>query len=227
MYAYKITAIFLSLAIAGPVYAELQELTRETRTRGTVTLKFDDQRIARDVLEKYLLIHPRVYARRFAKTYIARCTDAVIYYPCGTRNLDDYNYLDNAQVNVRRAEKRIQYLKGLNEVPELQPLTSYFEKLLSFSLELDKRVLRYFQNGNVSVLKESVEGLEPIHIVPGVLRKLATVESKHGMYWLARFQWRGAMFAHYKEALGAIPEGSWDAFLEAYDIKESYVPSAR
>ena len=215
--------LFFVVWLALPGLATAAVSTRYLNSKSVLVLSAEHPALSRKILERAAHLHPEYPSRLYLNSNIARCTSNPLYLPCGSRNLEDYNFLDNAEVNIDFADRRLRELGSIT-LPELTPLVEYYRKHLAYSIALDQRLLEFYRSGRMAPLTRAVQGIDPQLVTPELLRSIRRAADKKSLYWLTRHRWREAMLAAFRVGLGPMPADSWPRFVAAYGVETRIRP---
>jgi hypothetical protein len=141
----------------------------------------------------------------------------------GKRNdVSSPNFLHNAEVNLRRSRRGLEWLQHLNYPKELQPVVEFLRRGLALSLWIEETRVRYYSTWDENVLREVHDGIAPGKTCAEIFRKLQAASSQEEKYRIAKFDWANCIRREIRRQLGTYPVSAWNAFLKAYGITETY-----
>jgi hypothetical protein len=82
--------------------------------------------------------------------------------------------------------------------------------------------LRYYSTRDENVLKEARDGVDPVAVCSEALQKVHDANSEKEKYGVVARDWANCMNSAIQRKLGKYPVASWNAFLRAYGIKETF-----
>jgi hypothetical protein len=193
----------------------------------TIKYTFDPERISPELLNKYLVIHPSQYRWEYFMSHLELCIqNNPEYLPCGSRDIEDQNFMKNASINFRKSEKNLEYLLNLKEIKQLSPLVDYFKESLSFSLWKDKKLLEFYKSWDTKILRGKYKKLDPAKMAPEIFNLIDQSKTKKEKYKIAHNNWANGMNHIFREKLGDPPVYVWKQFLSDYGIKEDIISEA-
>jgi hypothetical protein len=140
---------------------------------------------------------------------------------CQVNDISSPNFLRNAEINLKKSQRGLAWLRLLRRPKELQPVIDYLLHGLELSVWTEEIEFRYYTNWSESVLKEMHYGSNPAQHCLNVFKKLETATSQEEKYRIVRFDWAGCAKA-VGTRQGQYPIDSWNAFLREYGIGEHY-----
>jgi hypothetical protein len=143
------------------------------------------------------------------------------YRPCGDRTIASPNFLYNAQVNIRAAERQVREFEEIAAIapPELSPVLTYTRSALKFWVALERARLDFFTAWSLDVLTRDVAGVSPASTCAAALDAVARASSVEEKYRLTTHDWHNCVNAEFVRGLGQYPEAAWRRFIEKYSIR--------
>ena len=148
--------------------------------------------------------------------------DDTAYTSCQTNDISSPTFLRNAEVNLEKSRRGLEWLQQLDHPQELQHVVDYLLPRLEISVWIEEIKLRYYKTWDEHILKEVHEDIDSARLCPDVLRKLETGSSNEGKYRIVRFDWANCMLGAANCRQGNYPTESWNSFLKAYGVNEHY-----
>ena len=189
---------------------------------GEIKVIVDDQSINPTIVKKYLVIHPIAYdPNYYISPSISLCIDLnPNYYPCGSRDINDDNFLRNAQVNITIGKENLKYLNELKEIPELADIVCYFQNSLEFGVWRKELLLKYFYTWNIDILRERYKQLPVTEEIKNAFLSISQARSKYEKWKISFYKWSNAVNKAYREQEGNVPIEVWKSFINKYKIIE-------
>lgn len=151
---------------------------------------------------------------------------AADYAQCGSRDLNDPNFMHNARVNISRIERRIAELKSGYYPEELKPVVEYFLRIQTTFLAEDAANLRYMESGDASDLVFVENGVDYGTECGSLIKKFRSTEDKSSLLDRIGHDWHNCVNQAFASRHGydSYPKSSWEHFLKRYSIEERFVP---
>ncbi len=145
----------------------------------------------------------------------------VAYVHCDANDVRGPNFLHNAEINIRNSKRGLAWLQNLDTPKELAPVMKFPVEGLKFSIQSEETRLRYYSTWDENVLKEAHDGIEPAALCLETFHSLdgASEEEKYG---IVAHDWADCVNRAIQQKLGKYQVASWNAFLRAYGITESF-----
>jgi len=213
---------------------------------GTYTIYFDPHRISEERLGRLLVLSPYVLGDTNAPipkglmaigSTVGRMMDKSLvvvplewciksepeYINCENNSIESPNFVQNAEVNLKRGRAGLEWIDGLVYPKDLDPVVRYLRGRLSVSLWMEETRLKYYTSWDVNVLRQSEANLGPVSSCEPALRKIDGAHSRTEKYELAKNDWLNCLIATADIRYGHhYPMSSWKSFLAAYRLKEHY-----
>lgn len=189
---------------------------------GEIKFTVDDRFIDPEVFQKYLIIHPVGYDTNFhIPPSLRLCIEKdPKYYPCGSHDINDINFLKNAEVNLEIGKNSLEHLRTLNAYPELSELVQYFTDSLSFAIWKNELLFQYYKTWDSRFLSERYKHLQTTTTTAAALSALAKADSKNEKWHISYYDWANSVNHSYREKEGDVPAQIWNDFLSKYKITE-------
>lgn len=146
----------------------------------------------------------------------------VDYLPCGDRTLSSPNFLQNADVNLRKGRDIVSRLERLNVPPSLTPALRFYRRGTSFWLCLERARLDYYR-GDRDALRTQCDTVNASARCAGAITQAAAAQTPAERAEVATYSWHNCMNSVFHEVLGTYPLESWTRFLREFDIEEVVV----
>jgi hypothetical protein len=130
--------------------------------------------------------------------------------------------LHNAEISIKKSKRGLIWLQSLDAPKELQQVMKFLIDGLAFSLWSEEIKFKYYSTWDQNVLKEVRGGIEPAQVCGESLSKLEAAASEENKYSIVTNGWGSCMNAAVQQKLGKYPVASWNAFLRAYGITETF-----
>jgi hypothetical protein len=213
------------LALPATARAETRRLVFPTLL-GEYQLAFDDQRTSESEVRALAILSPHLagWTSLAVTPRLERCVvgDAA-YLDCRGRSPQSPTFLWNARVNLERGGAALNHLRGLRSPPELEPVVTWLQRSLSFSLWLEETKLEFFRTADVAVLRRGYEDIDPGRDCGPIIGDIARAGSADAQFDLVALRWHNCVNSQYRRKLGEYPMPAWKRFLSAWRIKERVV----
>lgn len=219
----RAAAVVLTIALLDfvlPTRAEAQTVTLAFRTSwAEYTLTFDPNVISVDEVKKLALISPyNFYA--CSKPDLEYCVTGACDFGLQT-GWRSPNYYKNAEINIERAKKQLDFLQNLTYPAELRPWVQYLLRFWTFNSWLEETRLDFYKTWDVGTLKRKYEDLDPAESCPVPIRSIQAASGDHNtQYMLANFQWGTCLTEKYQPEIGVYATEPWEHFLTNFHINE-------
>jgi hypothetical protein len=213
------------LALPAAARAETQRLVFPTLL-GEYQLAFDDKRTAESDVRALVILSPHLagWTSLAVAPRLERCVVGdPAYLDCRTRSPQSPSFLWNARVNLERGNAALTHLRGLRTPPELEPVVTWLQRSLTFSLWLEETKLEFFRSGDVAVLRRSYEDVDPGRDCGPVITEIARAPSPDAQFDLVVLRWHNCVNNQFRRKLGEYPLPAWKRFLSAWRINERVV----
>jgi hypothetical protein len=218
-------ALVVLLGLPPAAAAEPQRLIVPTLL-GEYHLLFDDRRVTEAQLRALVVLSPHLagWTSLAVAPRLERCVvgDSA-YLDCGNRSVRSHTFLWNARVNLERGRDALTHVRGLRVPAELEPVSTWLQRSLAFSLWLEETKLEFFRTADVGVLRRRYEDLDPGRECAAVLGKVARATSADAQFDMVVLPWHNCANAQFRRRLGDYPMAAWLRFLSAWRITERLV----
>ena len=219
-------ALLALLALApGAAGAETQRIVFPTLL-GEYQLTFDDKRTSESDVRALAILSPHLagWTSLAVAPRLERCVvDDPAYLDCRTRSPQSPSFLWNARINLERGNAALGHVRSLPAPPELEPVVSWLQRSLTFSLWLEETKLEFFRASDVAVLRRPYEDVDPARDCGGTITDIARAGSPDAQFDLVVLRWHNCVNNQYRRKLGEYPIPAWKRFLAAWRINERVV----
>jgi hypothetical protein len=218
-------ALLAVLALAPAAAAGPQQLVVPTLL-GEYHLLFDDRRVSEAELRPLVVLSPHLagWTSLAVAPRLERCVVGdPAYLDCGNRSVRSHAFLWNARVNLDRGRAALTHLRGLRVPLELEPVATWLQRSLAFSLWLEETKLEFFRSGDAAVLRRRYEDLDPGRECAAVLGELARAGATDAQFDMVVLPWHNCANSQFRRRLGDYPMAAWQRFLSAWRISERLV----
>jgi hypothetical protein len=222
----RVVALAL-LALTLPVgaAAEPQRLVFPTLL-GEYHLDYNDRRVSETDLRQMAILSPHLagWNSLAVAPRLERCVvDDPAFLQCGSRSPKSHAFLWNARVNLDRGAAALARLRELRVAPELEPVSTWLQRSLAFSLWLEETKLEFFGSADVSVLRRRYEDVDLGRDCGPAANDAARASSPDAQFDLVTLRWHNCVNSLFRRRLGEYPMGAWKRFLSAWQITERFV----
>ena len=213
------------LALPATALAEPQRLVFPTLL-GEYHLAFDDKRTSESELRALVVLSPHLagWTSLAVAPRLERCVvDDAAYLDCRSRSPQSASFLWNARVNLERGAAALTHLRSLRVPAELEPVVTWLQRSLTFSLWLEETKLEFFRTGDVAVLRRRYEDVDPGRDCGPIITDVARAGSPDAQFDLVVVRWHNCVNNQYRRKLGEYPLPAWNRFLAAWRINERVV----
>ncbi len=218
-------ALLAALVLPAVARAETQRLVFPTLL-GEYHLAFDDRRTPEAEVRALVVLSPHLagWNSLAVAPRLERCVvgDAA-YLECSTRSPQSPSFLWNARVNLERGGTALTHLRGLRTPAELEPVRTWLQRSLTFSLWLEETKLEFFRTGDAAVLRRRYEDVDPGRDCGSIVAAIAQAGSPDAQFDLVVLGWHNCVNNQYRRRLGEYPLPAWKRFLAAWRITERVV----
>jgi hypothetical protein len=218
-------AVLALLALPAVARADTQRLVFPTLL-GEYQLAFDDKRTPESEVRALVILSPHLagWTSLAVAPRLERCeVGDPAYLDCRTRSPQSPSFLWNARVNLERGGATLNHLRGLRTPPELEPVVTWLQRSLTFSLWLEETKLEFFRSGDVAVLRRRYEDVDPSRECGSIINDVARAGSPDAQFDLVVLRWHNCVNNQFRRKLGEYPMSAWKRFLSAWRINERVV----
>jgi hypothetical protein len=122
-----------------------------------------------------------------------------------------------------RAQKLIYELDEAKLPPELADVVRYLRRVQSLWYWIDTQQIAFLQTGDVSVLEQKYDDVDPRKSCAKPVDKIRSSQSRAEAVNAACYGWGNCVNAAGKKKIGPYPEEAWKTFLSAYAIQEHII----
>lgn len=212
------------LFIALEAWAKKVTLGPFRTLEGEYSITFESSTFPEEHMKKLVLLSPPLATDYALAPSLQLCSAGdPEYVACGTRNLHATNFFRNAEVNLKRGRKSLDFLNSLKYPNELKPVITYLQKSLSFSLWTEETLYEFYKSWDTNILRKKHNDLDAQLLCPSILKDIDVATSKQSKYDLARSKWSNCLNDVFRTRLGNYPVQDWTKFVAAYGIEEGSV----
>ena len=194
---------------------------------GEYHLTYDNRKVSEADLKPLVILSPHLAGwNSIAVTpRLERCVvGETEYLDCRDRSVRSPTFLWNARVNLKRGVTTLDNLRAMRAPAELDPVVTWLQSSLAFSLWLEETKLEFYQTGNVNVLRRRYGELDPGRgcgtALEQVERGAAVPTAQYDMVVLP---WHNCVNDLFRRRLGEYPIAAWQRFLSKWGIQERLV----
>ena len=213
--------VLMCVSVAVAQTGRREVLVTEYGDLAKVRLSFDSSRIARPLLNDLLRISPYDPGTLVPPSLELCITADPEYRACGARRIDSENFFYNADVNLKRGQKMLDFIDQLKVPAVLKPVAAFHHRATSFWLCLERAQLAYYR-GNDRALLAMCDTVDAFNACPAAVQQAPLAQSQAAREELTR-TWHKCMNAAFHRRLGQYPQKQWRTFLKAYGIRETVV----
>jgi hypothetical protein len=220
-----LVALLVLLALPAAAGAETQRLVFPTLL-GEYQLAFDDKRTSASDVRALVILSPHLagWNSLAVAPRLERCVVGdPAYLDCRTRSPQSPSFLWNARVNLERGGAALNHLRSLRTPAELEPVVTWLQRSLTFSLWLEETKLEFFRTGDVAVLRRRYEDVDPSRECGSIINDIARAGSADVQFDLVVLRWHNCVNNQFRRKLGEYPMPAWKRFLSAWRINERVV----
>jgi hypothetical protein len=192
---------------------------------GTDSVTFPTTIFSIDEIKAIMRLSPRL---RISNSYpvinsIDMCvTTEPDYHGCGTKAAREEWFKHNANVSIKKMEAALNDLDNIPRAEELKQIIQYERALQKFYLEIERVRLQFKLTGDLSLLEEPIQGIDPRILCSDSLIKVKHATSQNDANEIVRMDWYNCMNKQIYAKVGMYPLEAWNAFLKNESIEEIY-----
>jgi hypothetical protein len=193
---------------------------------GEYHLTYDNRKVSEADLKPLVILSPHLAGwNSIAVTpRLERCVVGESeYMDCRDRSVRSPTFLWNARVNLKRGVATLDTLRTMRPPVELDPVVTWMQSSLSFSLWLEETKLEFYQTGDVNVLRRRYGELDPSRGCEAALAQVQRGAVSGAQYDMVVLPWHNCVNDQFRRRLGAYPIAAWQRFLTTWDIQERFV----
>jgi hypothetical protein len=194
---------------------------------GEYHLTYDNRRMSEEELKPLVILSPHLAGwNSIAVTpRLERCVvGETEYLDCRDRSVRSPTFLWNARVNLKRGVTTLDNLRNMRAPVELDPVVTWLQSSLAFSLWLEETKLEFYQTGDVNVLRRRYGELDPGRGCPEALEQVErAVKVASAQHDMAVLPWHNCVNTVFRRRLGEYPIAAWQRFLSTWGIQERLV----
>jgi hypothetical protein len=220
--------VVVTLLLALPLVAAASHQTMVLPTLlGEYHLTYDNRTVSEADLKPLVILSPHLAGwNSIAVTpRLERCVVGESeYMDCRDRSVRSPTFLWNARVNLKRGVSTLESLRAMRAPVELDPVVTWLQSSLAFSLWLEETKLEFYQTGDVNVLRRRYGEFDPSRgcatALEQVQRSAAAASAQYDMVVLP---WHNCVNDQFRRRLGEYPMAAWQRFLSKWGIQERFV----
>ena len=220
-------ALVFVTVLALPVLAGAAHQTMVLPTLlGEYHLTYDNRKVSEADLKPLVILSPHLAGwNSIAVTpRLERCVvGETEYLDCRDRSVRSPTFLWNARVNLKRGVATLDSLRAMRAPTELDPVVTWLQSSLAFSLWLEETKLEFFRTGDVAVLGRRYEDVDPSRDCEAIINGVGRAASPDAQFDLVVLRWHNCVNHHFRRKLGEYPMSAWTRFLAAWRINERLV----
>jgi hypothetical protein len=222
--ALVIAAVMLGLPLAA--HAAHQTMVLPTLL-GEYHLTYDNRKVNEADLKPLVILSPHLagWSSIAVTPRLERCVvGETQYLDCRDRSVSSPTFLWNARVNLQRGAAMLDGLRAMRAPAELDPVVTWLQSSLAFSLWLEETKLEFYQSGDVNVLRRRYGEMEPARGCAAALEQVQRgVASNNAQYDMVVLPWHNCVNDMFRRRLGDYPMAAWQHFLSKWGIQERFV----
>jgi hypothetical protein len=220
--------LVVALVLALPLSASAAHQTMVLPTLlGEYHLTYDNRKVNEADLKPLVILSPHLAGwNSIAVTpRLERCVVGESeYMDCRDRSVRSPTFLWNARVNLKRGVTTLDNLRAMRAPVELDPVVTWLQSSLAFSLWLEETKLEFYQTGDVNVLRQRYGEFDPSRGCENALAQVERGASATGaQYDMLVLPWHNCVNDHFRRRLGDYPMAAWQRFLSKWGIQERFV----
>jgi hypothetical protein len=222
----RVALVFLVVALPVTAAAGPQRLVFPTLL-GEYQLNYNDRQLSEAELREMAILSPHLagWTSLAVAPRLDRCVvDDPAYLQCGGRSPTSPTFLWNARVNLDRGAASLARLRGLRVAPELEPVSTWLQRSLAFSLWLEETKLEFFRSADVAILRRRYEDVDLGRECGSVTNEVARAGSD-AQFDIVLLRWHNCANSLVRRRLGEYPMGDWRRFLSIWQITERFIES--
>jgi hypothetical protein len=221
-------AVVVAFLLALPLVADAAHQTLVLPTLlGEYHLTYDNRKVSEADLKPLVILSPHLAGwNSIAVTpRLERCVVGESeYMDCRDRSVRSPTFLWNARVNLKRGLTMLDNLRGMRAPAELDPVVTWLQSSLAFSLWLEETKLEFYQTGDVNVLRRRYGEFDPSRGCGAALEQVERgAVSSTAQYDMVVLPWHNCVNDQFRRRLGDYPMTAWQRFLSKWGIQERFV----
>jgi hypothetical protein len=218
----------VALVLALPLAASAAHQTMVLPTLlGEYHLTYDNRKVSEADLKPLVILSPHLAGwNSIAVTpRLERCVVGESeYMDCRDRSVRSPTFLWNARVNLKRGVTTLDNLRAMRAPAELDPVVTWLQSSLAFSLWLEETKLEFYQTGDLNVLRRRYGELDPTRGCEAALAQVERGAAASGaQYDMVVLPWHNCVNDQFRRRLGEYPIAAWQRFLSKWGIQERFV----
>jgi hypothetical protein len=221
-------SVGVGIVLALPLVAGAAHQTMVLPTLlGEYHLTYDNRKVTEAELKPLVILSPHLAGwNSLAVTpRLERCVVGESdYLDCRDRSVRSPTFLWNARVNLKRGVATLDNLRTIRAPVELEPVVTWLQSSLAFSLWLEETKLDFYQSGDVNVLRRRYGELDPARGCSAALEQVERgVAVSNTQYDMVVLPWHNCVNDLFRRRLGDYPIAAWQRFLAKWGIQERVV----
>lgn len=221
-------SILVAVVLALPLAAGAAHQTMVLPTLlGEYHLTYDNLKVNEADLKPLVILSPHLAGwNSLAVTpRLERCVvGETEYLDCRDRSVRSPTFLWNARVNLKRGAAMLDSLRAMRPPAELDPVVTWTQSSLAFSLWLEETKLEFYQTADVNVLRRRYGEMDPARGCAAALEQVQrAATAANAQYDMVVLPWHNCVNDQFRRRLGDYPIAAWQRFLSKWGIQERFV----
>src|SRR5262245_62628353 len=194
---------------------------------GEYHLTYDNRQVSEADLKPLVILSPHLagWDSIAVTPRLERCVVGESeYMDCRDRSVRSPTFLWNARVNLKRGVATLDNLRAMRAPAELDPVVTWLQSSLAFSLWLEETKLEFYQTGDVSVLRRRYGEVDPSRGCEAALAQVERGAAVNGAQAdMVGLHGHTDVNEQFRRRLGDYPIAAWQRFLTTWGIQERFV----
>jgi hypothetical protein len=222
------TPVVVAVLLALPLVAGAAHQTMVLPTLlGEYHLTYDNRKVSEADLKPLVILSPHLagWTSIAVTPRLERCVvGETEYMDCRDRSVRSPTFLWNARVNLKRGVAMLDSLRAMRAPAELDPVVTWLQSSLAFSLWLEETKLEFYQTGDVNVLQRRYGEFDPARGCSAAVEQAQRgAASANAQYDMVVLPWHNCVNDQFRRRLGDYPIAAWQRFLSKWGIQERFV----
>jgi hypothetical protein len=222
------TLVIAAVVLGVPLVAGAAHQTMVLPTLlGEYHLTFDNRTVTEADLKPLVILSPHLagWSSIAVTPRLERCVvGETEYLDCRDRSVRSPTFLWNARVNLKRGAAMLDNLRAMRAPVELDPVVTWLQSSLAFSLWLEETKLEFYQTGDMNVLRQRYGEMDPGRGCAAALEQVQRgVTANNAQYDMVVLPWHNCVNDLFRRRLGDYPIVAWQRFLTMWGIQERFV----
>lgn len=217
----RVAAMWIDLTL---IYSGQRRIFDYNYGWGVDHISWDSSTITKQELMQWIQLSPVVSRENgfLVPENLSQCiAEDPRYHHCAHEDFDNQPIdLRNARVTIDIIAARLSHLKRDHYPQDLNPVVHYFEAVQTFALQRGTHELAFFRTGDVAVLEERLDTVDPAIVCKAQIDQIRSAQDKKTQSKLVRFDWENCLWFAARNKIGPYPEEAWKNFLAAQGITE-------